>query len=140
LLFIHFKGEEEKPRLLGIYSFNIGRAAVRNLGFVNVSEIKNAAGTQSLSASDFATYPHVFSGHQVKENATANTYWIEAKSSINLKDEEIPKLSSTAEKTDITDLNLNTQRMLFWQNDATVLNSRFEVRYPPEEQNPPLPS
>lgn len=102
---------------LGIYSFNLGRDAVRNLGFNKVNSIKDSDG--SLISID--TFPYVKDNVTVDETETPNSYWIEI---ANTTEMNLVNFSNSLSQIG------DTSKGDFWQNADSILNERYEVRYP----------
>ena len=106
---------------LGIYSFNLGRDAYRNLGFRKLNSIKDSVGETPV----ITTFPYVL------ENATFNetdsdANWIEIKDTTSLADLE--------NFTNALPAGFDSSKGDFWQNDDNILNSRYEVRFPSGKQ------
>jgi hypothetical protein len=106
---------------LGIYSFNLGRNAYRNLGFKKLNSVQSSTGDKPV----IKNFPYVL------ENATFNeeelsANWIEIKDTTTLSDLE----SFTSELPE----GFNSSKGDFWQNDDNILNNRYEVRYPANRQ------
>lgn len=106
---------------LGIYSFNLGRDAYRNLGFRKLNSIKDSVGETPV----ITTFPYVL------ENATFNetdsdANWIEIKDTTSLADLE--------NFTDALPEGFDSSKGDFWQNDDNILNTRYEVRFPAGKQ------
>jgi hypothetical protein len=107
---------------LGIYSFNLGRDAFRNLGFRKVNKI-----TDSLGANiNATTFPFLAEGCTYDET-DSNANWIEIKDTTSLADFNNLTGSSLP-------ANFDSSIGDFWQNDDTILNQRYEVRYPQGRQ------
>ena len=107
---------------LGIYSFNLGRDAFRNLGFRKVNQI-----TDNLGAKINATiFPFLAEGCTYDED-DSNANWIEIKDTTSLAD--MSKIEGSSLPADF-DSSVGD----FWQNDDTILNQRYEVRYPQGRQ------
>ena len=106
---------------LGIYSFNLGRDAYRNLGFRKLNSIKDSVGETPV----ITTFPYVL------ENATFNetdsdANWIEIKDTTSLADLE--------NFTNALPEGFDSSKGDFWQNDDNILNTRYEVRFPAGKQ------
>lgn len=100
---------------LGIYSFNLGRDAYRNLGFRKVNRI-----TVNDDAIRITTFPYVATGATFDET-DSNANWIEIANTSEMDISEI---------TDALPANFDPSRGDFWQNDDNILNTRYEVRFP----------
>ena len=101
---------------LGIYSFNLGRDAYRNLGFKKVNSIEfNDKIDQKVE-----TFPFLSKDATVNET-DSNADWIEI---ANTSTMDITKIVDTLPE------NFDSSLGDFWQNNENILNSRFEVRYP----------
>lgn len=103
---------------LGVYSFNIGRDAHRNLGFKSVKSI-----TQNSNPIQVTTFPFYADNVTVDETFDQdNSAWIEIKDTNSLVgfDKIVDKLPE----------DLDTSRGDFWQNDDSILNQKYEVRFP----------
>lgn len=126
LLFIKFYGDTA-PTALGIYSFNLGRDSVRNLGFEKIEEVLDEYNEQFL-VDHFPFF---------KENVNYNTnknntgYWIESKATFSITN------FSELENNPIESLGkLNASQCEFWQKDGSVIDSLFETRYPDSSTKP----
>lgn len=109
---------------LGIYSFNLGRNAYRNLGFKSVTSITDQ-NTNTFEVKTFPFYKDKVTFNETEESKiTAN--WIEIGDTISLKDMQNVK--------DSLPEDFNSSNGDFWQSDSNILNSRFEVRYPSGKQ------
>lgn len=107
---------------LGIYSFNLGRDAFRNLGFRKVNKITDSLG----DAINVITFPYLAEKCKFNEqDSTAN--WIEIKDTTSLAD--MAKIEGSSLPPDF-DSSVGD----FWQNDNTILDQRYEVRYPQGRQ------
>lgn len=105
---------------LGIYSFNLGRNAYRNLGFKKLDSITVKDSTEKI---EIGTYP--FSMNNVQYNETdSDANWLEVGATAS-----VPQLLNITENNVLPD-NLDSSRGDLWQSDDTVLDARFEVRYP----------
>lgn len=122
LLFIRFKAEEgqqnEDPMALGIYSFNLGRDSVRNLGFEKLEEVKDS-NSQLVSIN---SYPYLLENAQIKVNNTNTGHWIEigATNSVDGFNRVVNSLPN----------NLNASEGDFWQVNDKMIDRIYEVRYP----------
>lgn len=113
---------------LGIYSFNLGRDAFRNLGFRKVNKITDNVGSNI----EVTTFP--FLSENCTYNETdSNANWVEIKDTTSLAD--FSKLTGNS-LPDGFDSSVGD----FWQNDDTILNQRYEVRYPAGRQVSDYPS
>lgn len=101
---------------LGIYSFNLGRNAYRNLGFKKVNSISDASG--NISAIN--NYPYLLEKAKITES-DSDANWIEIKDTTSLQD--------LVDVTDSLPENFDCSKGDFWQDDPTILNARYEVRY-----------
>lgn len=101
---------------LGIYSFNLGRNAYRNLGFKKVTSIADSSG--DIPAIN--TYPYLLEKAKITES-DSNANWIEIKDTTSLQD--------LVDVTDSLPENFDCSKGDFWQNDTSILNTRYEVRY-----------
>lgn len=107
---------------LGIYSFNIGRDAHRNLGFKSVQSIKKHDDDVKVTS-----FPFYEDGVVINETSdTDKTAWIEIG--------DTNSLTGFSEVVDSLPENLDTSRGDFWQNDDNILNAKYEVRYPSGKQ------
>lgn len=107
---------------LGIYSFNLGRDAFRNLGFRKVNQITDSLGSKINTT----TFPFLAEGCTYDEE-DSNANWIEIKDTTSLAD--MSKLEGSS-----LPANFDSSVGDFWQNDDTILNQRYEVRYPQGRQ------
>lgn len=107
---------------LGIYSFNLGRDAFRNLGFRKVNKITDSVGTNI----NVSTFPYL-SENCIYNETDSNANWIEIKDTTSLADFSKLTGNSLPEGFDSSVGD-------FWQNDDTILNQRYEVRYPAGRQ------
>lgn len=107
---------------LGIYSFNLGRDAFRNLGFRKVNKITDSAG-QNINATIF---PYVAENCTINET-DSNANWIEIKDTTSIPD--MAKFTGNS----LPD-NFDSSVGDFWQNDVSILNQRYEVRFPQGKQ------
>lgn len=101
---------------LGIYSFNIGRDAYRNLGFKKVNSISDSVG----DVPEIKTFPYLLERARISEtNSDAN--WIEIKDTTSIKD--LIKVTNALPK------NFDCSKGDFWQDDTSILDARYEVRF-----------
>lgn len=107
---------------LGIYSFNLGRNAYRNLGFKKVNKILD----EGNNAFEVTTFPFYKDKVKYIEDDTKDANWIEIKDTISLSD--------FANVKDSLPEGINTSNGDFWQSDREILNRRFDVRYPSNKQ------
>lgn len=107
---------------LGIYSFNLGRNAYRNLGFKKVNKIVD----EGNNAFEVTTFPFYKDKVKYIEEDTKDANWIEIKDTVSLSD--------FANVKDSLPANINTSNGDFWQSDREILNRRFDVRYPSNKQ------
>lgn len=110
---------------LGIYSFNLGRDAIRNLGFTKINSITD----QNEQLIEINQYPFVAENVTVNTTNDSQANWIETRDTNSV--EGLKNINST----NLPD-NLDTHKGDFWQNETNILNNLFEVRYP----NDKLPS
>lgn len=103
---------------LGIYSFNLGRDAFRNLGFKKVNSITDSLG-ELITVN---TFPFVSEYCNINE-IDANAHWIEIKDTTSIPDMNKIEGSSLP-------ANFDSSIGDFWQNDASIVDQRYEVRYP----------
>lgn len=107
---------------LGIYSFNLGRDAFRNLGFRKVNKITDNLG-QPINAT---TFPFLAERCTfTEENSNAN--WVEIKDTTSIAD--MSKIDGSSLPPDF-----DSSAGDFWQNDDAILDQRYEVRYPQGRQ------
>lgn len=106
---------------LGIYSFNLGRDAYRNLGFSSVKAIKNEFGEKPVISS----FPFILENAVIEETLPDKTYWIEIDDTTTITEDDLQLLEDGGSLVDI-----NTGNCDFWQNDDTILNERYQVKYP----------
>lgn len=102
---------------LGIYSFNLGRDAYRNLGFKKLESVKDSTGDKV----QITTFPYLIEGATITET-DSNSSWIEIKDTTSLKDLQ--------DVTTNLPEGFDSSKGDFWQNDDNILNARYEVRYP----------
>lgn len=107
---------------LGIYSFNLGRNAYRNLGFKKVNKIVD----EGNNVFEVTTFPFYKDKVKYVEEDTPNANWIEIKDTVSLSD--------FANVKDTLPEGINTSNGDFWQSDREILNRRFDVRYPSNKQ------
>ena len=107
---------------LGIYSFNLGRDAFRNLGFRKVNNIKDSTGVDIV----VNTFPYLSEGCTYDET-DSNANWIEIKDTTSIAD--MSRLTGASLPS-----GFDSSVGDFWQNDSTILNQRYEVRYPQGRQ------
>lgn len=101
---------------LGIYSFNLGRNAYRNLGFKKVISIADSNGdTPTIN-----TFPYLLEKATITES-DSDANWIEIKDTTSLAD--------MVNVTDKLPDNFNSAKGDFWQDDPSIINARYEVRY-----------
>lgn len=101
---------------LGIYSFNIGRDAYRNLGFRKVNSISDSVG----DTPEIKIFPYLLENARINET-DSDANWIEIKDT-----------SSIADLIDVTDSlpdNFDCSKGDFWQDDPSILDARYEVRF-----------
>lgn len=108
---------------LGIYSFNLGRDAFRNLGFRKVNKIIDFATREKIEIDSF---PFALDGC-IFDEKDSNANWIEIKDTSSIPD--MAKLV-----TSVFPEGFNSSTGDFWQNDPTILNQKYEVRYPKGRQ------
>ena len=101
---------------LGIYSFNIGRDAYRNLGFKKVNSISDSVG----DTPEIKTFPYILERARINETES-DANWIEIKDTTSIKD--------LIEVTNELPENFDCSKGDFWQDDASILNARYEVRF-----------
>ena len=102
---------------LGIYSFNLGRNAYRNLGFKKLTKITDSAKDTPV----ITNFPYLMEDATYDEsNGDAN--WIEISDTISLAD--------MVDFTDTLPANFDSAKGDFWQNDTSILDARYEVRFP----------
>ena len=122
LLFVRFKAEEgqanEDPMALGIYSFNLGRDSIRNLGFERLEEVKDS-NSQLVTIN---TYPYLLENAQINVTNEKTGHWIEigATNSVSGFNRVVNSLP----------VNLNASEGDFWQINDRMINRIYEVRYP----------
>lgn len=101
---------------LGIYNFNLGRDAYRNLGFKKVNSIKKDGSNIVVSAFPF------LAEHTVVDEEDSNANWIEVKDTYS-----VPDLQRITDNT--IPARFNTSSGDFWQTSPNILNLLYEVRY-----------
>lgn len=101
---------------LGIYSFNLGRDALRNLGFKKVNSI-----TVDNAQPEFTVFPYA-AQNVVIDETDSDACWIEIKDTTSISD--------MLNLTDTMPDEFDTSKGDFWQNNANILDNRYEVRYP----------
>lgn len=102
---------------LGIYSFNLGRNAYRNLGFNKINSIKDTTGVNI----QVNTFPYFAENCKVDET-NSNANWIEVKDTYSVKD--LAKITSN-----VLPESFDSSTGDFWQTDNNILNLLYEVRY-----------
>ena len=107
---------------LGIYSFNLGRNAYRNLGFRKLDSIVDTATNEKPVIS---TFPYILEGATFND-VDSNANWIEIKDTTSLED--------LVDFEDSLPSDFNSAKGDFWQNDDSILNARYEVRFPANRQ------
>lgn len=120
LLIMHFNTNESSTisvTPLGIYSFNIGRAAYRNLGFKKVKSITASGSTDLIKIDNF---PFLLENADIKEE-TSNANWIEIKDTTSVGD--------LVNVVDSLPENFDSSKGDFWQEDPLILDERYEVRF-----------
>ncbi len=108
---------------LGIYSFNLGRDAFRNLGFVQINSIKDKQTNEFIVPT---TYPYVRKDCIISESGISNTAWIEIRDTSSIADMDGVTKDGYPE-------DFNSSLGDFWQTDPTIIKQRYEVRYPSNE-------
>lgn len=120
LLIMKFKTSDTSPvslTPLGIYSFNLGRDAIRNLGFKKVTSIKDADG--NLIKID--SFPFVATNITINEDSDeSGGVWIE------IEDTSTMSLNGL---TDHLPAGFDSSLGDFWQNDDAILDTRYSVQY-----------
>lgn len=101
---------------LGIYNFNLGRNAYRNLGFRKINSIKKDGANISVTA-----FPYV-AEHTVVDEEDSEANWIEVKDTYS-----VPDLSRVT--GDSIPSTFNTSTGDFWQPANGILDLLYEVRY-----------
>ena len=105
---------------LGIYNFNLGRKAYRNMGFSKIQSVKLGEETINLSN---ATFPYIVNGITYNETNANNAAWIEIKDTASIADMEgITESGYPA--------NFDSSTGDFWQTDKEIINKKYEVRFP----------
>ena len=105
---------------LGIYSFNLGRDAYRNLGFKKVNSISDSVG----DVPSISVFPYLLENAKINET-DSNANWIEIKDTTSIKD--------LVDVTDSLPDNFDCSKGDFWQDDASILDARYEVRFGSEK-------
>lgn len=107
---------------LGIYSFNLGRNAYRNLGFKKIDRI-TFGGSDTIEP--ITVFPFVGTNASVIESDSSNANWIEidGTSAMDVKDitDDLPE-------------NFDSSIGDFWQDADNILDNRYSVRYPAGKQ------
>ena len=101
---------------LGIYSFNIGRDAYRNLGFKKVNSISDSVG----DIPEIKTFPYLLERARISET-DSDANWIEIKDTTSIKD--LIKVTNALPE------NFDCSKGDFWQDDTSILDARYEVRF-----------
>lgn len=101
---------------LGIYSFNLGRNAYRNLGFKKVTSIADSAG----DIPTINTFPYLLEKAKITETES-DANWIEIKYTTSLAD--------LLNVKDALPEDFDSSVGDFWQDDSSILDARYEVRY-----------
>ena len=100
---------------LGIYSFNLGRNAIHNLGFNRINTI-----TQNGQLIQIDQFPFLAEDVQINtENEIAN--WIETKDTNSVGD--LARIDGTSTSFP---QNFDSHRGDFWQNDDNILDNIFD--------------
>lgn len=110
---------------LGIYSFNIGRNAYRNLGFRKLNSITDR---ESGVAPEINTFPYYAKNMSFNET-NSNANWIEINDTIALKDIINLNLDNQSGTSISFPDNFDSASGDFWQNDDNILNTRYSVRF-----------
>lgn len=105
---------------LGIYSFNIGRDAYRNLGFKKVNSISDSVG----DTPEIKTFPYLLESAKINET-DSDANWIEIKDTTSIKD--------LIDVTDSLPDGFDCSKGDFWQDDDSILDARYEVRFGSKE-------
>ena len=108
---------------LGIYSFNLGRDAFRNLGFRKVNQIIDSTTREKIEIKGF---PFALD-NCIFDEVDSNANWVEIKDTSSIPD--MAKLTGASLPADF-----NSSTGDFWQNDPSILNLKYEVRYPAGRQ------
>lgn len=106
---------------LGIYSFNLGREAYRNLGYKKVNSITINNVKEKIVSFPFLAVEKEGYSISIDETDTHGN-WI-----------EIGNTNSVNNISDLVDSlpdNFDPSAGDFWQNDKTILDEKFEVRWP----------
>lgn len=120
LLIMHFNTQNSGDVAitpLGIYSFNLGRDAYRNLGFKKVNSIQNSMG----DTPEIKTFPYLIEGAVFNET-DSDANWIEINDTYSIAD--MSKVS-----TSIPD-DFDSSHGDFWQNADSILDKQYDVCYP----------
>lgn len=105
---------------LGLYNFNLGRKAYRNMGFSKIQSVK--VGDEVVNLSN-ATFPYINNEVTIIETNADNAAWIEIKDTASIADmEEVTESGYPA--------NFNSSTGDFWQTDKEIINKKYEVRFP----------
>ena len=122
------------PIFLGIYSFNLGRNAYRNLGFTKIRNIIKRDNQPALSPNQ--SYPCCVVDARVEETENLGA-WIEiGGTSSGLPEEQrinmvkYNTLYGDSKTNKPEDLGTALAGIEFWQNDQTIISTIFETRYP----------
>lgn len=109
---------------LGIYSFNLGRNAYRNLGMKKLTSITDEIG-ETFQVNAFPFYKrNVTYNETADKDIKAN--WIEIEDTVSLADFQ--------NIVDTLPSDVNTAQGDFWQNDDGILNARYSVKFPANKQ------
>lgn len=101
---------------LGIYSFNIGRDAYRNLGFKKVNSISDSVG----DVPEIKIFPYILERARINET-DSDANWIEIKDTTSIKD--LIKVTNALPE------DFDCSKGDFWQDDTSILDARYEVRF-----------
>lgn len=102
---------------LGIYSFNLGRDAFRNLGFKSITSIK-VNGSDSVEVID--KFPYIQSDVIIEET-DSDANWIEIDGTSQM---DISGLGASLPA------DFDSSRGDFWQSADNILHNRYSVRFP----------
>lgn len=105
---------------LGLYNFNLGRKAYRNMGFTKIQSVK--VGDEVVNLSN-ATFPYINNEVTIIETNADNAAWIEIKDTASIADME--KVTESGYPA-----NFNSSTGDFWQTDKEIINKKYEVRFP----------
>lgn len=135
-LIIKFTGEAGKEITttpVGIYSFNLGRGAVHNLGFKNLQSLTVTQDDGSSITPTIDKFPFYAENALLVDdlNNTVDGVWIEGNTTSNIKGMD--------QMVNTFDPDLNTSECDFWQYDKNIINFIFEVKYH-GDPNKTLPS